>query len=122
MPKLTPNLQRFWKMQQNRKFKVSELVLVPEPSRPLQETLRLANEIVAAVGQGANFNAIAQQYSVAGSAQNGGRLGWLSTNQLPENVSNALAKIDIGAVDTTITAGWCYFAVSEEWRTQKWSG
>ena len=30
--------------------------------------------------------------------KNGGRLGWLSTNQLPENVSNALAKIDIGAV------------------------
>jgi peptidyl-prolyl cis-trans isomerase SurA len=79
-------------------IRVSELILVPEPSRPLQETLRLANEIVAAVGQGANFNAIAQQYSVAGSAQNGGRLGWLSTNQLPENVSNALAKIDIGAV------------------------
>ena len=79
-------------------LQVSELVLVPEPSRPLQETQRLANEIVVAVSQGANFNAIAQQYSVAGSAQNGGRLGWLSTNQLPENVSKALAEVDIGAV------------------------
>ena len=79
-------------------LQVSELILVPEPSRPLQETQRLANEIVVAVSQGANFNAIAQQYSVAGSAQNGGRLGWLSTNQLPENVSKALAEIDIGAV------------------------
>ena len=79
-------------------LQVSELVLVPEPSRPLQETQRLANEIVVAVSRGANFNAIAQQYSVAGSAQNGGRLGWLSTNQLPENVSKALAEIDIGAV------------------------
>ena len=77
---------------------VSELILVPEPNRPLRETLRLANEIVTAVDQGANFNAIAQQYSVAGSAQNGGRLGWLSTNQLPENISDALAKIDIGTV------------------------
>ena len=60
--------------------------------------MRLANEIVVAVDQGANFNAIAQQYSVAGSAQNGGRLGWLSTNQLPENVSEALSEIDVGAV------------------------
>ena len=77
---------------------VSELILVPEPNRPLRETLRLANEIVTAVDQGANFNAIAQQYSVAGSAQNGGRLGWLSTNQLPENISDELAKIDIGTV------------------------
>ena len=83
-------------------IRVSELVLVPEPSRPLQETLRLANEIVVAVGKGANFNAIAQQYSVAGSAQNGGNLGWLSTNQLPENVSNALTNIEIGAVTPPI--------------------
>ena len=83
-------------------IRVSELVLVPEPSRPLQDTLRLANEIVSAVTQGANFSAIAQQYSVAGSAQNGGRLGWLSTSQLPQNISNALDKIDVGAVTPPI--------------------
>ena len=83
-------------------IQVSELVLVPEPSRPLQDTLRLANEISQAVAQGANFNAIAQQYSVAGSAQNGGRLGWLSTSQLPQNVGNALAKVDVGAVTTPL--------------------
>ncbi|MGB1866974.1 MAG: peptidylprolyl isomerase [Candidatus Puniceispirillaceae bacterium] len=83
-------------------IRVSELVLIPEPSRPLQDTLRLANEIVSAVTQGANFNAIAQQYSVAGSAQNGGRLGWLSTSQLPQNISDALAKIDVGAVTPPI--------------------
>ena len=83
-------------------IRVSELVLVPEPSRPLQDTLRLANEIVSAVTQGANFSAIAQQYSVAGSAQNGGRLRWLSTSQLPQNISDALAKIDVGAVTPPI--------------------
>lgn len=79
-------------------IRVSELVLIPEPGRPLPETLRLANEIFEAVGRGANFNAIAQQYSVAGSAQNGGRLGWLSTKQLPEIVRNALAKVDVGTL------------------------
>jgi len=83
-------------------IRVSELVLVPEPSRPLKDTLKLANEIVSAVAQGANFNAIAQQYSVAGSAQNGGRLGWLSISQLPQNISNALAKTDVGAVTSPI--------------------
>ncbi len=96
--KIDAELARILENATKPQIRVSELVLVPEPGRPLHETLRLANEIVVAVGQGANFNAIAQQYSVAGSAQNGGRLGWLPTNQLPENVSNALAKIDIGAV------------------------
>ena len=101
-PKIDAELARMLEDATKPQIRVSELVLVPEPSRPLQDTLRLANEIVSAVTQGANFNAIAQQYSVAGSAQNGGRLGWLSTSQLPQNISDALAKIDVGAVTPPI--------------------
>ena len=100
--KIDAELARMLEDATKPQIRVSELVLVPEPSRPLQDTLRLANEIFSAVTQGANFNAIAQQYSVAGSAQNGGRLGWLSTSQLPQNISDALAKIDVGAVTPPI--------------------
>jgi len=100
--KIDAELARMLEDATKPQIRVSELVLVPEPSRPLQDTLRLANEIVSAVTQGANFNAIAQQYSVASSAQNGGRLGWLSTSQLPQNISDALAKIDVGAVTPPI--------------------
>ena len=100
--KIDAELARMLEDATKPQIRVSELVLAPEPSRPLQDTLRLANEIVSAVTQGANFNAIAQQYSVAGSAQNGGRLGWLSTSQLPQNISDALAKIDVGAVTPPI--------------------
>ena len=100
--KIDAELARMLEYATKPQIRVSELVLVPEPSRPLQDTLRLANEIVSAVTQGANFSAIAQQYSVAGSAQNGGRLGWLSTSQLPQNISDALAKIDVGAVTPPI--------------------
>ena len=100
--KIDAELARMLEDATKPQIRVSELVLVPEPSRPLQDTLRLANEIVSAVTQGANFSAIAQQYSVAGSAQNGGRLGWLSTSQLPQNISDALAKIDVGAVTPPI--------------------
>ena len=100
--KIDAELARMLEDATKPQIRVSELVLVPEPSRPLQDTLRLANEIVSVVTQGANFNAIAQQYSVAGSAQNGGRLGWLSTSQLPQNISDALAKIDVGAVTPPI--------------------
>ena len=100
--KIDAELARMLEDATKPQIRVSELVLAPEPSRPLQDTPRLANEIVSAVTQGANFNAIAQQYSVAGSAQNGGRLGWLSTSQLPQNISDALAKIDVGAVTPPI--------------------
>jgi len=100
--KIDAELARMLEDATKPQIRVSELVLVPEPSRPLPDTLRLANEIVSAVSQGANFNAIAQQYSVAGSAQNGGRLGWLSTSQLPQNISDTLAKVDVGAVTPPI--------------------
>ena len=43
--------------------KLSEIILLPEPNRPLDRTLVLANEIIKAVNKGANFNAIAKQYS-----------------------------------------------------------
>ena len=100
--KIDAELARMLEDATKPQIRVSELVLVPEPSRPLQDTLRLANEIVSAVTQGANFSAIAQQYSVAGSAQNGGRLGWLSTSQLPQIISDELARIDVGAVTPPI--------------------
>jgi len=100
--KIDAELARMLEDATKPQIRVSELVLMPEPSRPLQDTLRLANEIVSAVTQGANFNAIAQQYSVTGSAQNGGRLGWLSTSQLPQNISDELAKIDVGALTPPI--------------------
>ena len=96
--KIDAKLEKILEDATKPQIRISELVLVPEPNLPLQETLRLANEIVKAVDQGANFSAIAQQYSVAGSAQNGGNLGWLSTDQLPENVRDALTNIAIGAV------------------------
>ena len=96
--KIDAELARIFESATKPQIQISELVLLPEPNRPLQETLRLANQIIVAVDQGANFNAIAQQYSVAGSAQNGGRIGWLSTNRLPQNVTNALAEIDVGSV------------------------
>ncbi|MGB2072458.1 MAG: peptidylprolyl isomerase, partial [Candidatus Puniceispirillaceae bacterium] len=52
--------------------KLSEIILLPEPNRPLDRTLVLANEIIKAVNNGANFNAIAKQYSASGTAANGG--------------------------------------------------
>ena len=52
--------------------KLSEIILLPEPNRPLDRTLVLANEIIKAVNNGANFDAIAKQYSASGTAANGG--------------------------------------------------
>ena len=78
--------------------KLSEIILLPEPNRPLDRTLVLANEIIKAVNNGANFNAIAKQYSASGTAANGGQLGWVMLDQLPDDIQAQVKMTKIGAV------------------------
>ena len=78
--------------------KLSEIILLPTPKRSFQQTLGLANKIVDALRKGADFSAIAQQYSVAGSATKGGSLGWLFTSQLPTKLQDGLGIAESGAV------------------------
>jgi peptidyl-prolyl cis-trans isomerase SurA len=95
-------------------LRLSEIVLLPEPSRPMQQTMMLAAEIVKAVNGGANFNAIAQQYSVAGSAQNGGRVGWTFVNQLPEDVISALAQVEVGSLTAPLQRDGAVYIFQKE--------
>ena len=82
--------------------KLSEIILLPEPNRPLDRTLFLANEIIKAVNNGANFNAIAKQYSASGTATNGGQLGWVMLYQLPDHIQEQVKMTKIGAVSTPL--------------------
>lgn len=81
---------------------ISEIVLAPEPNRPLAATMALATEMVSAIKKGADFNAIAQQYSAAGTAQQGGRLGWVLLERLPEKLQAMIAPLDVGGVSDPI--------------------
>ena len=112
--KIDTELDRIKKNTQQPQIRLSELVLVPEPDRPLQETIALAREIVTVVSKGANFNAIAQQYSVSGSAQNGGRIGWVFTDQLPTDVITALAGTDIGSVTQPVLQDGAVFIFKKD--------
>ena len=82
--------------------KLSEIILIPKPNRPLDRTFVLANEIIKAVNNGANFNAIAKQYSASGTAGNGGQLGWVMLDQLPDDIRDHIKMTKIGAVSTPI--------------------
>ena len=82
--------------------KLSEIILLPEPNRQLDRTLFLANEIIKAVNNGANFNAIAKQYSASGTATNGGQLGWVMLDQLPDHIQEQVKMTKIGAVSAPL--------------------
>ena len=82
--------------------KLSEIILLPEPNRPMKKTLALANEIIKALERGASFGAIAKQYSSAGTARSGGALGWAFLSQLPKDIKNHVRKIDVGEVSAPL--------------------
>ena len=98
--------------------KLSEIILLPEPNRPLDSTLVLANEIIKAVNNGANFNAIAKQYSASGTAANGGQLGWVMLDQLPDDIQGQIKMTKIGAVSTPLQRDGLIILVRNEGRRQ----
>ncbi len=87
---------------QEPQVKVSEIALIPTQKRSVEQTVELANRIVDAVSKGANFAAIAQQYSSAGSATKGGKVGWIFVSRLPEAVQNALKITETGDITPPI--------------------
>jgi len=77
---------------------LDEIVLVPEPSRNYAETLKLGTQIYQALREGADFGRIAQQFSIAGSSQNGGKLGWSLTDRLPDQIRDAVENLESGSI------------------------
>ena len=98
--------------------KLSEIILLPEPNRPLDRTLVLANEIIKAVNNGANFNAIAKQYSASGTAANGGQLGWVMLDQLPDDIQDQVKMTKIGAVSAPLQRDGLVILIRNEGRRQ----
>lgn len=77
---------------------LDEIVLVPEPSRNFSETMTVARQMVAAIRKGADFGRIAQQFSVSGSSQQGGNVGWVVLERLPENIRKTVENLPSGSV------------------------
>lgn len=78
--------------------KLSEIILLPTPKRSFDQTLVLANKIIDALRKGADFSAIAQQYSSSGTATKGGNIDWLFTSKLPAELQDSLSTAKTGAV------------------------
>ena len=78
--------------------RLSEIVLAPTKDRPTSANMEVAQQMIDAIVQGADFAAIASQYSAAGSGKDGGKLGWIVINTLPEDLASAIEQAPSGAV------------------------
>ena len=78
--------------------RLSEIVLAPTKQRPTSDNLKIAAQMIDAIENGADFAAIARQYSASGSANDGGRLGWIVTKTLPDSFAQAIDKAPSGTI------------------------
>jgi peptidyl-prolyl cis-trans isomerase SurA len=94
-------------------------ILVPVDS-PDQEAPQhqLALRIIEQVRGGANFPALARQFSRGTTAANGGDVGWVQRGTLNEETAAAIAKLNKGEVSEPIrtVGGWQIVALRERRR------
>ena len=83
-------------------LQLGEIILVPGPSRTIEQTVELAEEMVAAIRKGANFAEVARQYSASGSASRGGDIGWIIVDKLAPPFREALADVENGGVSAPV--------------------
>lgn len=76
--------------------RLSEILLPVYAPEQEAQVLEQARELVAALRDGADFAALAQQVSVAASAETGGDLGWVPVANLAENLRRVVAELPPG--------------------------
>lgn len=84
-------------------YLVSDIFLPVDAQKKDTEVSAFATKLVSQLRQQPDlFPRVAQQFSQAPGAANGGSLGWISEGQLPEDIDRALPALEPGQVSSPI--------------------
>jgi peptidyl-prolyl cis-trans isomerase SurA len=75
-------------------YRLAEIFLYAPDQASRTNAMTRAETIIKNVNQGADFSALAQQFSAAPSASAGGDLNWLSPGDMRPEIEEAVAKAD----------------------------
>ena len=78
-------------------FRIGEIYLSATPENQAQITANARN-IIEQIKQGGSFAAYARQFSEASTAAVGGDLGWVRPAQLPDELAQAAAEMQVGQI------------------------
>ena len=87
---------------------VAEIFLAIDNPRQEPEVKALADKLIQQIRSGAQFPAVAQQFSQSPSAATGGDIGWVTPSQFGPPLDDAIAKMNPGEMSYPIrtTAGY----------------
>ena len=80
-----------------KEYDLGEIYLSGTPET-MEETGKTAAQIMQQLQQNGSFVAYARQYSEATTASVGGRLGWIRAEQLPPQLAEAAATMQVGQI------------------------
>jgi peptidyl-prolyl cis-trans isomerase SurA len=102
---------RMKETSQSTQYLVSEIFLavdVPEAEESVRQNMQ---GILGQLKSGANFSAIARQFSQSSSSSSGGDIGWVSDGDLPPTVGAAVKTMAPGGISDPIRAAGGYYIV-----------
>ena len=83
-------------------YLVAEILLPVEGKENEGEVFKLANRLIQQTRSGANFQALARNFSKSPSAGAGGNIGWTRPGQLGGKLDNALIRLQPGEVSQPV--------------------
>jgi peptidyl-prolyl cis-trans isomerase SurA len=94
---------------------VAEILLPVDVRDHEDEALRAAQRLVDQIKAGANFAAVARQFSGGATASSGGDIGWLLPGQLSPELDNVVQALEVGQISEPIRSvgGFTILTVKE---------
>lgn len=86
-------------------YLVSEIFLPIDGAGQEEEMQKLAERLIEQIRSGAQFGALARQFSRAPTAANGGSMGWLADDMLDEDLSKVLKNLNPGQISPVVRNG-----------------
>ncbi|MEC4594634.1 peptidylprolyl isomerase [Nitrospirillum amazonense] len=97
-------------------YLLTEIFISVDNPKLDQDAHQLADKLVGEITHGANFAAVAQQFSQSATAAAGGDMGWVQQGQLEPALDRALQRLPTGQVSVPLrgAGGYYIFLVRDE--------
>lgn len=90
-------------------YLLSEIFLAVDVPSAEEQVKQNAQGIITQLKAGANFAALARQFSQSATASSGGDMGWISLGDLPDAVARQVKTMTSGAISEPIRAPGGYY-------------
>jgi peptidyl-prolyl cis-trans isomerase SurA len=95
-------LRRIEATRDAEQLRLSEILLTTDEPGNEAKTRDLANQLVGQIRKGADFRALARQFSKSATAATGGDIGWVQEGQLEATATAVVDKLEPGEVSNPV--------------------